>query len=141
MDNAFTTSAIIYTMIHFSHYDTTYHPSLPIVEITVKNSTQEHQQVTLKALVDSGADGTMIPLHTLKQIKATQTGWIQLKAIPGISYRVPVYTVRLAFGTTPVGVFRVAGDKQNGMMILGRDVLNLFVVTLDALGLVVKIEQ
>lgn len=128
-------------MIHLSNYDTTYHPSLPVVEVTVKHSAHENQQVTLKALVDSGADGTMIPLHSLKQIGATQAGWIQLKAISGFSYRAPVYVVRLLFGATPIGMFRVAGDSQNEMLILGRDVLNLFVVTLDALGLVMKIEQ
>lgn len=128
-------------MIHLSHYDTTYQPSLPVVEITIKHATQERQQVVLKALVDSGADGTMVPLRALKQIGATQAGWTNLRAISGFSYRVPVYIVRLSFGAAAVGLFRVAGDKQNEMMILGRDVLNLFVVTLDALGLVVRIEQ
>ncbi len=128
-------------MIHLSHYNTTYQPSLPVVEITVGHSTQEQQQIVLKAMVDSGADGTMVPLRSLKHIGATQAGWTQLRAISGFSYRAPVYIVRLSFGATPIDLFRVAGDKQNEMMILGRDVLNLFVVTLDALGLVVKIEQ
>lgn len=126
-------------MAHYlSNYDETYNPAMPVVDVTVAGP---EDTVTLTSIVDSGADGTVIPSRVLKQIGVAESGWTRVKGTDGISRRLPVYRVILSIGALHVGRIRVAGDKTSQQMILGRDVLNYFVVTLNGLANVVEISD
>jgi hypothetical protein len=124
--------------IYSSNYDSTFNPAMPVVEVMVQGT---HASTTLTAIVDSGADATIIPLQALNQMKEVQGGWIRVKGLDGISRRIPFFMVELSLGALPVGTIRVGGDKTVQQMILGRDVLNYFVVTLNGLANVVEISD
>jgi hypothetical protein len=121
-------------------YDRSYDPSMPVATVTIRKIQSPHQR-TLTAIIDSGADVTMIPRKELQALQIPQSTWAQLRGVAGISYRVPVYTVGLAIGSVAVGAVRVVGDTQNQPMILGRDVLNLLVLTLNGLAGMVEISD
>lgn len=61
--------------------------------------------------------------------------------VSGISYRVPMYIVALKIGVIDIFGIRAIGDRQNQDMIIGRDVLNQLIVTLNGLAQVVKLSQ
>ena len=46
--------------IYSFDYSAVYDPPVPVVEIILRKSVQARTEVTLSALVDSGADATMI---------------------------------------------------------------------------------
>ena len=62
-----------------------------------------------------------------------------LRGITGMGYQVGVYEVTLEIGGFFLPKLQVVGDKQNQQMILGRNVLNDLIVTLNGLAGVVEI--
>lgn len=123
-------------------YDTQYHgPSMPVVEVTLANPVTEQQIIVDGVLVDSGADGTIVPLQILKQIQARRVDTVNMRPMRGPVYRVDVYEVELRIGNFRVSKTRVVADPQNEGAILGRNVLNQFIVTLNGLASTVEISR
>ncbi|MCZ7670449.1 MAG: hypothetical protein M5U34_26455 [Chloroflexi bacterium] len=109
---------------------------MPIIEIRLRRRAGQ-EPLTLKAVVDSGADATMIPLRYLRQLQARkgQTKW--LSGITGDRYEVDryevdMYTVALQIGEQPVCYLDVVGTENRDELIVGRDLLNQYIVTLNA---------
>jgi predicted aspartyl protease len=96
-------------------------------------------QQTSTAIIDSGADATMIPMHYLKAIgaKASEKKW--MRGVAGGRYRVGLYPVFLQLGNHKLYISAV-GDPLNDEVIVGRDVLNQLVMTLNGLASVVEIK-
>lgn len=129
-------------MIVTFDYDTHYlGPSLPVVEATLANPLTEQQVIVEGLLVDSGADGTIAPLQILKQIQARRVDTVNMRPMRGPVYRVDIYEVELQIGSFRIPKARVVADPQNEGMILGRNVLNQFIVTLNGLAGMVEISQ
>ena len=65
-------------IVHTYEYDISYIPAMPVVELVVGKASSV-PVLSLKALVDSGSDGTIIPLEHLKQIGARkfQKRWMR----------------------------------------------------------------
>ena len=130
-------------MIAFSYdYDRSYAgPALPVVEVILHSLENDSKLVEPHALVDSGADATIVPLEHLQQIGARRVDNVRLKPLQGPSYRVDIYEVGLQIGNYHTLKVYAAADTQNEGVILGRDVLNHFIVTLNGLAAVVEISQ
>ncbi len=121
-------------------YDSSYYPSMPVVEIQVASLEKPDEPVTLLALVDSGADATFIPENYLQTMQAKSIRKARVRGIRGGSYPVDMYLVQITIGAYKFFGVRVIGDEQ-GQAILGRNVLNEAVVTLDGLANIVQISQ
>ncbi|MBU6352274.1 MAG: hypothetical protein KGS73_19245 [Chloroflexi bacterium] len=129
-------------MIVSFDYDTEYNgPSLPVVEVTLKNPVTDRATTVQGVLVDSGADGTIAPLRRLKQIQARRVDTVNMRPMRGPTFRVDLYEVELQIGVFRIPRALVVADPQNEGVILGRNVLNLFIVTLNGLANVVEISQ
>lgn len=124
------------------YYDTDYDgPSFPTVQVTIYNLEEVGQSITETAYLDSGADGTIVPLQLLEQINARKVDAMNLRWGNGPGYRVDIYEVVLQIGSyRPRKVYAVA-DRHEPHILLGRDVLNQFVVTLDGIAEAVEISQ
>jgi hypothetical protein len=127
-------------MVYTYEYDTDYDPAFPVVEVEIGRVGQP-MKLTLFALIDYGADATIIPLRYLKQIGARKAGQRQMRAITGQSHEVDMYVVSLEMAGHLTGRLPVIADRQNVEMIVGRDVLNHFVVTLNGLASMVEVSQ
>lgn len=113
---------------------------MPGVELGVRRAAQdEASEIVLLALVDSGADATIIPLHQLQRIKAKRLGEAYIRGIAGTRIAVVLYRVALRIGPHLVRGVRAVADPSNQNSILGRDVLNQLVVTLNGLASVTEI--
>lgn len=54
-----------------------FYPAMPVIDIEVQRETDE-ESVGLTAIVDSGADNTMIPIAFLEhlEVKKARTAWM-----------------------------------------------------------------
>ena len=85
----------------------------------------------LAAIVDSGADATSIPLGYLHQISARRNRKAWLRGVTGDPLLVDLYAVALELGPLRQGLLEVVGDRFGDEVIIGRDVLNDLLVTLN----------
>jgi predicted aspartyl protease len=120
-------------IIHSHEYDSGYYPAMPMMEIQVLRRAGQ-PSLALTAIVDSGADATLIPLRHLRQLKARKgsTGW--LVGLTGGRYEVDLYTVGVQIGGQPPQYIDVVGTEGRGEAVVGRDLLNQYIVTLNAPG-------
>jgi hypothetical protein len=66
-------------------YAHSYYPPAPVIEIMIDGYQPNLSQVRQQALVDSGADGTMIPLSILQQVGARYQETVQMRGVAGSS--------------------------------------------------------
>ena len=126
-------------MAVYTHdYDAGYNPAMPIVEIQLRRSASQ-PPISLSAIVDTGSDATMIPLHHLRQLQARKGHRQMLSGIAGGRYEVDLYSVSVQIGNHRPIYVDVAGMSGQREAIIGRDVLNQFVVTLNAPAHVVEV--
>ncbi|NBD36615.1 MAG: hypothetical protein GVY30_11540 [Chloroflexi bacterium] len=106
---------------------------MPVVDVTVTTPGQQHASMTITALVDSGADGSLIPITILEQVGARYVDKARMRGVLGHSQMVDIYLATLQIGEN--WVHRVEGKEA----VLGRNVLNHLVITLDGLAEVTEI--
>ncbi|MFO7537754.1 MAG: hypothetical protein R6X32_06800 [Chloroflexota bacterium] len=112
-------------------YDLSYDPSFPSADIILRNSNVSLSVVVENALLDTGSDGTMIPIDYLRQIRATPISDARVRSHWGEWRSVQLFVLDLQIeNLTFPGVFAV-GDDQDEDVIIGRDVLNKLRLTLD----------
>ena len=128
-------------MIFTFYYDTTYAgPPFPTVHVAIRNLNTD-QTVEATAYIDSGADGTIVPRRLLDRIKARKVDEMTLRWGSGPRQRVDIFEILLQIGSYRALKVYAVGDQVEQRMIVGRDVLNQFVVTLDGLAGAVEISQ
>ena len=125
-------------IVHTHDYDSSYHPAMPVIEIRIQRRASQ-SPLTLKAVVDSGADATMIPLRYLHQLRVRKGQTMWLSGTAGGRYEVDIYTLAIRIGQQPVRYLDVVGTENRDEVIVGRDLLNQYVVTLNAPGHAVDI--
>lgn len=96
---------------------------MPIVQFAVHGSDPNRRQV-ITALVDSGADATIIPATILTDIGARKIdeGWA--RTVFGERYPVPIYTVTITIGEYVLRGIELVANERTDEIILGCDVLN-----------------
>jgi predicted aspartyl protease len=120
-------------------YDTDYQPEFPALKITLSNDDEGDRTSLLIALVDTGSDGTLVPLTYLKQIAAPALTDTRLRSHWGEWRNAQLFLVDIELdGLKLPGVF-VVGDEIGNQVILGRNVLNKLRVLLDGPEKVVEI--
>ncbi len=130
-------------MIYTHEYDTEYAsgPPLPIVDVTILSIDNNHGSGEARALIDSGADTTIVPLNILNNVGAEKVGRAQMRWGPHHSRVYDVYLIMLKVGPFQIHGVRVLADKSGNEIILGRNALNQMIVTLNGLANVVEISQ
>ncbi len=127
-------------LVYTYDYDTAYAgPALPVVEIEISSSVPSENRLLLRALVDSGADATMIPVRYLNRLDIVPVDQRRVRSSADISYLADIFTVALRVGPFFHAALRVVGNRQSRDVILGRDVLNHMIVTLNGLAQVVEL--
>ena len=112
-------------------YGTDYWPPAPIFEIRLGLPCGALQLGPVRALVDTGADTTVAPLALLRQLGARADDYRNLRSPWGELRRVPIYTVDIGIAELRIPAIDVAGVEHMDELILGRNVLNKLLITLD----------
>ena len=117
----------LYTYPYSANYD----PSMPVVEVTLVAPHSGAVTGPEIALVDSGADGTLVPVDLLEQIGAVSIATGRLIWLWQESQPVNIDIVEVEIGPYIFPSVHVAGVPAGSDLILGRNLLNQMVLTLD----------
>jgi hypothetical protein len=126
------------TSVYSYNYNSDYHPAMPMGELSVGLPLGD-MLITLQAIVDSGADATMIPLEHLRQIGARRSRKVMMRGVTGGGELVDLYAVAIQLGSYRQGFLEIVGIADSDETIIGRDILNHLSVTLNGPAAVVEV--
>jgi predicted aspartyl protease len=87
--------------------------------------------VQLPALVDTGADRTIVPEFVPGRLGATPAGQKPMEGFAGPTVSLPLYWLQVRIHGLPATDVLVAACQTEPFILLGRDVLNRFRIVLD----------
>jgi len=112
-------------------YTTGYQPPFPVIRVVLHNNEEGLNTLTEDALLDTGSDGSIVPIVYLRQILAPALTDTRIRSHWGEWRSVQLFVVDLELdGLILPGVF-VVGDEQGDEIVLGRNVLNKLRLLLD----------
>ena len=121
--------------MHTFSYSAVYIPSAPMVEIMLSSPHNPHGKgIYLSALIDSGADATLLPIDLLRKVQARVVESVNLIGITGARTTVDLYHVVIQIGPHKFRSIKAVAQQIGAEPIIGRDVLNHLVVTLNGLA-------
>lgn len=112
-------------------YESSYIPSAPFLPITIDGYDPDKAEITVTAFVDTGADGTMLPRPLLLAVGAEYEDTVRLRGTTGAAQRVDRYTVRIRIGEVTIHGVSAVAIAAGSEPLIGRDVLNHLVITLN----------
>lgn len=121
-------------------YNRKYFPAFPVLEIRIIG-TDSNSGREVTGLIDSGSDATQIPLSILRAMGAREVDRRWVKDLAGIRYSVGVFGVQILIGDIVMPTMEVVGRAGIDDTIIGRDVLNQLIVTLNGLAYVTDISD
>lgn len=127
--------------VYLFDYNIAYDPPAPFIPITVDGHDPTRSPVTIQAFVDSGADGTMLPIDVLQAVGAEYEASLWLRGTTGSRQRVDSYTVSIHIETETVHAISAVAMPVGSEPLIGRDVLNQLVVILNGLAGVTEVER
>ena len=122
--------------LEISYNGQMFRPPAPVVEIEVRSpanlSVSSPEQ--LPALIDSGADGSVIPEYLVHRLNLAQVGGIWVGGYDDsdedLEFR-PVYSIHFTIGTLEPFITRVIPRSTDDYITIGRNVINDWILTLD----------
>jgi len=125
--------------MYSQNYDPrTYYSPASVLDIFVSADTD--QEIKLTALVDSGADGTILPENVLVQLNAPYIESRYMTGVTGKREEVELFLVSIRIGTHKIeGIYAISSEKGSEPL-LGREVLNNLIVTLNGLAEVTEVQ-
>ena len=111
-------------------YDATYDPAVPVCALSL-SVRSTGRRVELNAIIDTGADGTIIPVYYLREIGARRAFEVGMRSQWGERREVFLYLVDMQIGGAALPGIYVVGDESGQESVVGRNVLNQLKVLLD----------
>jgi predicted aspartyl protease len=112
-------------------YNIKFTPPFPTLPVTLHQVEGEKTTKTSNALVDTGADFTLVPLTHLKRLQAKMLYPTQVRSHWGELTSAYIYMIDLEVAGELLPAIHVVGDRRGKDIILGRNVLNQLILLLD----------
>ena len=113
-------------------------PSAPVLQFRLTPPQESAFTETIIALVDTGADFTLIPQDILLKINAPEMRWAYIRGLWGEQHPVTLYLVDFHVDNIVLPGIEVAGIErsytefdEDNEAILGRNILNKLTLLLD----------
>ena len=111
-------------------YDATFNPPAPVADVSISHPVTGAESDLLRGKFDTGADVTVIPEQLPAQLNLTAKGQIWTRGYDGTYSQRSVYYVRMTIEGFLVASVRCIATAR-GDVLIGRNVLNRFFITLD----------
>jgi predicted aspartyl protease len=124
------------------NFSQTYTPAAPVAEVWLGAPETRPSVGPLVALIDTGADGTLVPLHHLRSIRglaAVDRKW--LRSQWGEQRLVRLYLVDIEIAGLLLPDIEVVADSLGDEIILGRNALNRLRITLDGPAQMIDVDE
>jgi len=118
-------------MMTYHTYSSDYVPPFPVVDIRLGVPGAKIVLGPVEALIDTGADATLIPVTYLKQVRAEEVDQASVRGQWGERRTVSIYSVAMEVGRHHFSATWVVGDEWGDEVVLGRNVLNRLRLLLD----------
>ena len=112
-------------------YDTAYPLPFPSFPLKIRQVEGSQSTDTVQALVDTGADGTLVPVSLLITIGAEEIYTTRMRSHWGEWRAVKIYLVDLEIEGALFSGIEVIADSVGDTVLLGRNILNKLVLLLD----------
>ena len=119
--------------------DKRYSPPAPSVEIQIGLPGEELARSVLTAFVDTGADTTIIPLSHIERLNAQVDSQRHIRSQWGEHRQVYLYLVNIVVAGIRLSAVEVVADEMGAEIIVGRNVLNKLVISLDGPKRIIEI--
>jgi len=112
-------------------YDTKYEPPAPTIPVGLSRSGETSASQEIVALVDTGADATMLPVDVLKSAKTRYVQQRLMRGVMGEPTTVNLYLAAIHVAGHVIHGNRAIARPEGSEAIIGRDVLNQLEITLN----------
>jgi len=121
-------------------YNRQVNPPAPFVQVSVSASAEGGPFLECPAQLDTAADLSVVPSRMVQELQLEQLGEFPALGFGGHLMTMPTFLVRIQVRGLAPQVVEVFASPGEPYVLLGRDVLNRFRVTLDGPNLVLDIE-
>jgi len=111
-------------------YLTTYYPPMPVLQVRLGYPGESLRLGPLPAIVDTGADGTLVPQSLVDELGAPFIDDVRVRSHWGEWRNVQLFTVDVGIGSLCLPAVEVVGDPGQEI-VLGRNILNQLKLLLD----------
>jgi hypothetical protein len=115
-------------------------PPAPFVHESVRAALEATADVECPAQIDTAADLTVITLRLVGELQLDQLSELPILGVDGHLSTLPTFLVQFEIRELPPRVVEVLASPEEPYVLLGRDVVNQFRITLDGPGLMLDIE-
>ena len=122
-----------------AHYDTRFQPPAAYTEIRIVNPVSGNA-VTYPAKLDTGATLTVLPRNVVAELGLVADGQVTVRGYDRVQVERPAYFVHLEVEGYSFSDVKVTASPRDDVL-LGRDVLNHFVVTFDGKNRAVEMQD
>lgn len=120
-------------------YNHHYFPPAPSVQIRLSEPGGPFIVGPLEAIVDTGADASIVPIEHLEPLSMAVNDRKALRSQWGERRMVETYLLDLGIGDLKLPLIEVVADELGAEIILGRNALNKLIVTLHGPKRIVEI--
>jgi len=106
-------------------------PPIPELDIALSLPQATATLGPVPAVVDSGADATLVPVEMLRQLGAQAWDEALLRGPWGEGRRIYTYLLDIHFAGQVLPGIEVVGDTMGEVIVLGRNLLNKLILLLD----------
>ena len=100
-------------------YDLDFYPPFPMLQIVLHNDEERLRTSAQNALLDTGSDGTLVPIIYLQEILALPTTDTRIRSHWGEWRSVQLFVVDVELENLRLPNIFVVGDDQGDQIILG----------------------
>lgn len=111
-------------MSHQQLFSNAYFPPMPVMDVWIATPTDQNWIGPFTAIIDTGADFTLVPLSLLLPLNPPVVRPATLSSQWQEEHSVYVYEIDLRLGDLTLPVIDIAGDPFSKEVLLGRNVLN-----------------
>ncbi|MEW6482173.1 MAG: hypothetical protein AB1397_04145 [bacterium] len=121
-------------------YSKAYSPPAPVIDVVISNPLTG-KEVTCKGIIDPGAQMTVIPKKILELLNPIEVvSRVNIQSFDGCISATNIYSINLCIAKIVIKGISVICYEEN-TALLGRDILNQFVITLDGKRGILEIKE